>query len=87
MVHVGPLAVAGRIHGLQSVAGILERGVAEIRTESGEAFTGDAVDVGKHLRPNWRGGRDGTVRRAIRTGDALAGVQAEVGMRWRCSET
>ena len=29
----------------------------EIRTASGELFAGDVVDVGKHLRPNWRGGR------------------------------
>lgn len=43
--------------GVQSVRGILERGIAEICTESGQPFDGDVVDVGKHLRPNWRGGR------------------------------
>jgi hypothetical protein len=43
--------------GAQSVAAILARGVMEIRTSSGEAFTGDVVEVGKHLRPNWREGR------------------------------
>jgi len=42
---------------VQRVADIRARGVAEIRTMSGEAFAGDQVDVGKHLRPNWRGGR------------------------------
>lgn len=43
--------------GPQPVAAIVARGVAEIRRASGGAFTGDLVDVGKHLRPNWRGGR------------------------------
>jgi hypothetical protein len=43
--------------GPQPTAAIAERGVAEIRTPSGEPFAGDVVDVGKHLRPNWRGGR------------------------------
>ena len=40
--------------GVQSVAAIRGRGVADIRMVSGDEFTGDAVDVGKHLRPNWR---------------------------------
>ena len=43
--------------GVQQVAAVLERGVAEIRTTTGEPFAGDVVDIGKHLRPNWRGGR------------------------------
>jgi hypothetical protein len=43
--------------GPQSAAAIRGRGVADIRLVSGEPFTGDVVDVGKHLRPNWRGGR------------------------------
>jgi len=42
--------------GVQPADVIRNRGV-EIRTSSGEAFTGDVVDVGKHLRPNLRGGR------------------------------
>ena len=42
--------------GVQPAEVIRSRGV-EIRTASGEAFTGDVVDVGKHLRPNLRGGR------------------------------
>jgi hypothetical protein len=45
------------LSGPQPVAAITARGVVEIRTPSGEAFTGDVVDVGKHLRPNWRNGR------------------------------
>jgi len=43
--------------GVQSVSAIHERGIAEIRTVSGETFSGDFVDVGKHLRPSWRTGR------------------------------
>ena len=43
--------------GMQQVAAVRERGVAEIRTTTGEPFAADVVDVGKHLRPNWRGGR------------------------------
>jgi hypothetical protein len=42
---------------VQSVAAIRERGIAEIRTTTGQPFDGTVVDVGKHLRPNWRGGR------------------------------
>jgi hypothetical protein len=42
--------------GVQPVGAIHERGVACIRTASGQTFTGDVVDVGKHLRPNWRSG-------------------------------
>jgi hypothetical protein len=42
---------------VQYVTAIHDRGIADIRTTSGEAFTGDVVDVGKHLRPNWRRGR------------------------------
>lgn len=43
--------------GPQPVAAILARDVAEIRAASREEFTGDTIDVGKHLRPNWRDGR------------------------------
>ena len=42
--------------GVQPVAAIRERGVAFVRAASGDTFTGDVVDVGKHLRPNWRRG-------------------------------
>ena len=57
VVHVDTWPWPDEFVGLQNVQGIRERGIAEIRTESGTAFTGDVVDVGKHLRPNWRGGR------------------------------
>jgi len=40
--------------GVQPVEAIRARGVVDIRTTAGEMFAGDAVDVGKHLRPNWR---------------------------------
>ena len=40
--------------GIQPVAAIRDRGIADIRTVSGDEFMGGAVDVGKHLRPNWR---------------------------------
>jgi hypothetical protein len=40
--------------GPQSVSDILDRGIDEIRTVSGSPFTGSTIDVGKHLRPNWR---------------------------------
>jgi hypothetical protein len=43
--------------GPQPVPAISARGVAEIVAASGQVFTGDVVDVGKHLRPNWRRGR------------------------------
>lgn len=43
--------------GPQSVGDIIERGIDEIRTMSGAQFTGSTIDVGKHLRPNWRNGR------------------------------
>jgi len=57
VVHVDEWPWPDAFSGLQSVAAIRGRGVAEIRTVSGQAFTGEAVDVGKHLRPNWREGR------------------------------
>ena len=57
VVHVDEWPWPDDFRGLQPVAAIAARGVAEIRTASGEAFVGAAVDVGKHLRPNWRSGR------------------------------
>ena len=57
VVHVDTWPWPDEFVGVQSVSGILGRGIAEIRTETGKAFAGDVVDVGKHLRPNWRGGR------------------------------
>ena len=44
--------------GPQDVALLHARGVAEVRcVASGEVVSGGTVDVGKHLRPNYRGGR------------------------------
>jgi hypothetical protein len=44
--------------GPRDAALLLSRGVTEIRdVESGECVTSGTVDVGKHLRPNWRGGK------------------------------
>ena len=57
VVHVEGWPWPDPLCGPQPVAAIRERGVAEIRTASGEPFTGGNVDVGKHLRPNWRSGR------------------------------
>jgi hypothetical protein len=42
--------------GVQPVGAIRERGVAYVRAASGDTFKGEVVDVGKHLRPNWRNG-------------------------------
>jgi hypothetical protein len=44
------------LRGVQPAAAIRDRGV-DIRAASGDTFTDGAIDVGKHLRPNWRGGR------------------------------
>ena len=57
VVHVDDWPWPDAFVGPQSAAAIRGRGVADIRLVSGEPFTGDVVDVGKHLRPNWRGGR------------------------------
>jgi hypothetical protein len=57
VVHLNEWPWPDRFGGVQSVAAIRGRGVAEIRTAAGEVFAGDEIDVGKHLRPNWRGSR------------------------------
>jgi hypothetical protein len=57
VVHVDEWPWPDPFSGVQSVTAIRDRGVADIRTTAGEAFAGDVVDVGKHLRPNWRSGR------------------------------
>lgn len=57
VVHVDEWPWPDGFSGVQSVAAIRERGVGDIRVMTGEAFAGDAIDVGKHLRPNWRDGR------------------------------
>lgn len=57
VVHLEPWPWPDEFSGVQSTAAIRERGVADIQTVAGEAFAGGDIDVGKHLRPNWRGGR------------------------------
>jgi hypothetical protein len=57
VVHVEDWPWPDPLCGVQPVVAIHDRGVVDIRATSDHAFTGDAVDVGKHLRPNWRGGR------------------------------
>jgi len=57
VVHVDTWPWPDAMVARQTVQSIRERGIAEILTDSGQPFDGDAVDVGKHLRPNWRGGR------------------------------
>ena len=57
VVHVDDWPWPDAFVGPQSAAAIRGRGVADIRMVSGEPFTGAVVDVGRHLRPNWRGGR------------------------------
>lgn len=57
VVHVDGWPWPDAFCGVQAVAAIRGRGIADIRTTTGEAFTGDVVDVGKHLRPSWRGRR------------------------------
>lgn len=57
VIHLDEWPWPDQFSGLQPVAAILGRGVQEIRTASGDAVSHGMVDVGKHLRPNWRNGR------------------------------
>jgi len=58
VVHLASWPYPDDFSGLHDIAEIRARGVAEIRHhESGHSVTRGAVDVGKHLRPNWRDGR------------------------------
>jgi hypothetical protein len=57
VVHLDEWPWPDEFGGVQSVAAIRARGVTEIRTNTGAPFAGEVVDVGKHLRPNWRSGR------------------------------
>lgn len=58
VVHLDSWPWPDEFAGLQPVEAVRARGVVEIRElASGLPFGGPAVDVGKHLRPNWRGGR------------------------------
>jgi hypothetical protein len=57
VVHLQGWPWPDAMHGVQPVAAIAARGISEIRTPLGHALTIGVVDVGKHLRPNWRDGR------------------------------
>ena len=57
VLHLDEWPWPDRFCGVQSAAAIRDRGVAEIRTAAGDTLTSGEIDVGKHLRPNWRGGR------------------------------
>jgi hypothetical protein len=57
VVHVDDWPWPDTFSGIQSVEAIRARGVTDIRLVSDGTFTGGVIDVGKHLRPNWRGGR------------------------------
>jgi hypothetical protein len=58
VVHMDEWPYPDSFSGVRTLAELRARGVAEIReAESGAPFVGDRVDVGKHLRPNWRNGR------------------------------
>jgi len=75
VIHLDAWPWPDQFSGPQPVDAIHARGVQEIRTPSGSALTSGIVDVGKHLRPNWRDGRvvllvapgdDGTSWRALK---------------------
>lgn len=57
VVHLDEWPWPDRFSGVQSAAAIRDRGVAEVRTAAGDTVISGEIDVGKHLRPNWRGGR------------------------------
>jgi hypothetical protein len=57
VVHMTEWPWPDSFSGVQPVAAVCDRGVAEIRTMADEPFAGAVVDIGKHLRPNWRRGR------------------------------
>ena len=56
VVHVEGWPWPDEVTGVQATAAIRER-VTDIRLLTGEPFTGDVLDVGKRVRPNWSGGR------------------------------
>ena len=58
VVHLTGWTWPDEFSGWQSVARILDRGVVEVRERASNALvTSGTVDVGKHLRPSYRGGR------------------------------
>jgi tRNA(Ile2) C34 agmatinyltransferase TiaS len=58
VVHLAAWPYPDDFSGRQDVTAVAARGVEEIRElGSDRPHHGTMVDVGKHLRPNWRGGR------------------------------
>jgi hypothetical protein len=58
VVYYGPVAEDWYdVTGCMGIDEILNRGVDEVRTETGEMITAGLVDVGKRLRPNCRQGK------------------------------
>jgi hypothetical protein len=55
VVHVDGWPWPDPITGVQPLTAVRER-VADVRFVTGEPFTGDVLDLGKHVRPNWSGG-------------------------------
>jgi hypothetical protein len=56
VVHVDGWPWPDDVKGVQPITAIRER-VTDIRLLTGEPFTGDVLDLGKHVRPNWISGR------------------------------
>lgn len=57
VVHMAGWPWPDELRGVQPLASVLARGVAEVRElASGAAVASGEVDVGKHLRPAWRKG-------------------------------
>jgi hypothetical protein len=56
VVHADGWPWPDAVKGVQPVSAIRER-VRDIRLLTGEPFMGDVLDLGKHVRPNWSGGR------------------------------
>ena len=56
VVHLGEWPWPDTMSGVQPVSAVRGRG-ADIRSTSQDEFSGEEIDIGKHLRPNWRGGR------------------------------
>ena len=56
VVHVDGWPWPDDMKGVQPTTAVRER-VTDIRLLTGEPFAGDVLDLGKHVRPNWSGGR------------------------------
>ena len=56
IVHVDGWPWPDDVKGVQPLTAIRQR-VPDVRLLTGEPFTGELLDIGKHVRPNWSGGR------------------------------